>query len=250
MIAEREHGTGGDYVDRLVREFLDLRRMDCMKLMAGYPDKHFDLAIVDPPYGMERKMDGSGGAGRVMRRWKRAESWDVAPNQEYFAELFRVSKNQIVWGANNFWEHLRKTTNFVFWHKHQPAPNFADGELAWTSFTKVCRCLDLPCFGAHGQDDNGKIHPTQKPVKLYSWLLANYAEPGQTILDTHMGSGSIAIACHYARLHLTASEIDEDYFKAACSRIERETAQESFCFPNAKDHRCSPEASDTTQKGK
>lgn len=206
-------------------DLLDLRNMDCMELMAQYPDKHFDLAIVDPPYGMARKMDGSGGAGRVMRKWKRAEAWDVAPSGEYFNELFRVSKNQIVWGANNFWEHLRSTTNFVFWHKYQPAPNFADGEFAWTSFSKTCKCYDHACFGAHGQDTGGKIHPTQKPVKLYDWLLRNYAKEGDTILDTHLGSMSIAIACHYAGLHLTGSELDKDYFDAACERVKRETQQ-------------------------
>lgn len=209
-------------------DFLDIRNIDCMELMREYPDNHFDIAIVDPPYGMDRKMDGSGGAGRVMRKWKRSEAWDVAPTAEYFDELRRVSKDQIIWGANNFWENLRSTTNYIFWHKHQPASNFADGELAWTSFKKTCKCFDYPCFGAHGQDVGGKQHPTQKPVKLYDWILANYATAGMKILDTHMGSGSIAIACHYAGCHLTASELDTEYFNAACERIKRETAQQAL----------------------
>ena len=207
---------------------LDIRNMDCMDLMREYPDNHFDLAVVDPPYGMDRKMDGSGGAGRIMKKWNRLNSWDIAPNAEYFKELKRVSKHQIIWGANNFWKHLENTTNFIFWYKHQPAPNFADGEFAWTSFKKPCKCFDHPCFGAHGQDSGGKIHPTQKPVKLYDWILANYAEEGMKILDTHMGSGSIAIACHYSGMHLTACELDEDYFKQACERIDRETSQQTF----------------------
>ena len=206
-------------------ENLDIRNVDCMELMKGYPDDYFDLAVVDPPYGMAEKMDGSSGGGRIMKKWKRSATWDVAPEESYFEELKRVSKNQIIWGANNFWEYLSKTTNYIFWYKHQPAPNFADGELAWTSFDKVCKCFNHPCFGAHGQDPNGKIHPTQKPIKLYNWIFSNYAEEGMKILDTHMGSGSIAIAAHYAGMHLTASELDPDYFKSACERIERETSQ-------------------------
>lgn len=205
---------------------LDLRNCDCMDLMREYPDKHFELAIVDPPYGMARKMDGSGGAGRIMRKWKReTNTWDIKPNQEYFDELLRVSKNQIVWGANNFIENLKSTTNFVFWYKHQPANNFADGELAWTSFLGTCKCFDHACFGAHGQDEGGKIHPTQKPVTLYKWLLHNYAKPGDKILDTHGGSMSSAIACHQMGFDLTLCELDKDYYEAGIKRVKAETAQ-------------------------
>lgn len=206
-------------------EGVTLLQGDCMEYMATLPDNAFDLAIVDPPYGMERKMDGTGGAGRIMRKWKRAETWDNAPDALYFQELFRVSVNQVIWGANNFLSNLPPTTNFIFWDKHQPAPNFADGELAWTSFKGVCKKLDLPCFGAHGQDIAGKIHPTQKPVKLYQWLLANYAKPGDRILDTHLGSGSSAIAAHYAGHEFAGIELDEDYYKAACARVDNETKQ-------------------------
>lgn len=204
---------------------IELLNIDCMEYMKTLPDKAFDLAIVDPPYGMDRKMDGTGGAGRIMRKWKRAECWDIAPDVEYWTELFRVSKNQIVWGANNFMPHLPATTNFVFWDKHQPAPNFADGELAWTSFKGVCKKLDLPCFGAHGQDVGGKQHPTQKPVKLYEWLLQNYAKQGDRILDTHLGSGSSAIAAHYGGFDFVGCELDTDYFNAASKRFEQATAQ-------------------------
>jgi site-specific DNA-methyltransferase (adenine-specific) len=205
---------------------LSIFNEDCMKIMGNYPDDYFDLAIVDPPYGMDRKMDGTGGAGRVMSKWKRSETWDIAPSKEYFQELFRVSKNQIIWGANNFWENLHSTTNFIFWYKHQPADNFADGELAWTSFKKTAKCFDHACFGAHGQDPNGKIHPTQKPIKLYNWIYANYAEEGQKIIDTHLGSGSNAISAHYSKMEeFVGCELDEDYFNASIERVHKETRQ-------------------------
>lgn len=211
---------------------VEILNCDCLEYVAGLPDKAFELAIVDPPYGMDRKMDGTGGAGRIMRKWKRAECWDIAPDSEYFDELRRVSKNQIVWGANNFMPHLPATTNFVFWDKHQPAPNFADGELAWTSFKGVCKKLDLPCFGAHGQDVGGKQHPTQKPVKLYEWLLTNYAKPGQRILDTHLGSGSSAIAAHNLGFDFVGTELDSDYCNAARKRFEQHKAQRSLFIPD------------------
>lgn len=205
---------------------VELIHGDCMSYMASLPDKAFELAIVDPPYGMDRKMDGSGGAGRVMRRWKRdTPSWDIKPERGYFEELARVSENQIIWGANNFLECLPSTTNFVFWYKHQPAPNFADGEFAWTSFQGPCRCVDIPCFGAHGQDPEGKIHPTQKPVTLYRWLLHNYAKPGWRILDTHLGSGSSAIAAHEMGFDFVGIEIDTDYIAAARKRFDLMTRQ-------------------------
>ena len=146
-------------------------------------------------------------------------------SEDYFKQLLRVSKNQIIWGANNFLGFLGPTTNFIFWYKHQPAPNFADGELAWTSFSGPCKCADMACFGAHGQDPEGKIHPTQKPVALYRWLLHNYAKPGDKILDTHLGSGSIAIACYEKGFHLTGSELDPDYFAAMQKRLAQAEAQ-------------------------
>ncbi|HQM86705.1 MAG TPA: DNA methyltransferase [Methylotenera sp.] len=207
---------------------IELLNCDCMEYMATVPDKYFDLAVVDPPYGMDRKMDGTSGAGRVMRKWKREgmQCWDVAPTQHYWIELFRISKNQIVWGANNFLPHLPPTTNYVFWDKHQPVDNFADGELAWTSFKGVCKKLDLPYFGAHGQDVGGKQHPTQKPIKLYQWLLTNYAKKGQRILDTHLGSGSSAIAAHYFGVsEFVGCELDKDYFDAAKARFDMATKQ-------------------------
>lgn len=211
---------------------IKLFNADCMDIMKNYPDNYFDLAIVDPPYGMHRKMDGGDGAGRIMRKFKRDKpSWDVKPDSKYFTELMRVSKNQIIWGGNNFIDNLYNTTGFIFWYKHQPVSNFADGELAWTSFQIPARCFDHLCYGAHGQDKGGKIHPTQKPIKLYNWIYSEYANtlPPQKIIDTHLGSGSNAIAAHYANMaEFVGIEMDEDYFKSAADRIYRETRQQDL----------------------
>lgn len=226
---------------------LDLRRMDCVDLMREYPDGHFDLAIVDPPYGiscnsfgMGESFNGGGkrknrlnaGAGKLKdRALQRMKSdWDAnPPKPEYFTELRRVSKAQIIWGGNYF--PLPPTRCVVCWDKEQPWENFSQWEMAWTSFDRPAALFKR----SNGGVEPGKIHPTQKPVKLYAWLLHKFAKPGMTILDTHLGSGSIAIACHYFGAHLTACEIDQDYFTAACARIKRETAQATFGF-------------DTTQK--
>jgi len=230
---------------RFVREFLDIRCMDCMELMAKYPDKHFDLAIVDPPYGISAHKMNMGdeyyGKGRKDRLWKGGGKlknrilqtgrcgWDEKPpTAEYFSELRRVSRNQIIWGGNYF--PLPPTRCIIAWDKEQPWPNFSAWEMAWTSFDMPAKLFR---WNNQATGNPGKIHPTQKPVELYKWLLNTFAKPGHLILDTHLGSGSIAIACHYARLHLTACEIDEDYFKAACARIERETAQTEFFLPNS-----------------
>ncbi len=193
-----------------------------MDLMKDFEDNHFDLAIVDPPYGIGR--DGAAGStgkhgGRKAYKFK---GWDgEPPSAPYFEELQRVARNQIVWGANFMNPHLPPSMGWVFWDKGQRINN-SDGELAFTSFDRALRVFTLNRVALLIE---GTIHPTQKPVQLYKWLLTNYAEPGQRILDTHMGSGSIAIACHYFGAHLTACEIDEDYFRAACERIERETRQ-------------------------
>ena len=204
---------------------LDLRCMDCIELMAGYPDKHFDLAIVDPPYGLGAKVVNSGG--RFARYKNERGNWDMSiPTPEYFAELARVSKRRIVWGGNYF--SLPATGGWIFWDKDRGKDvSFADGELAWTDFLATLKKLTVRYDGFIGADVE-RIHPTQKPVKLYDWLLRNYAKKGDRILDTHLGSGSIAIACHYAGLHLTASELDPDYFAASIERIKRETAQTSL----------------------
>ncbi len=194
---------------------------DCMALMARYPDKHFDLAIVDPPYGINVDAMGLGkGVGTESRTWK-AKGWDTKPpTPEYFAELRRVSRNQIIWGGNYF--PLRPTRCWVIWDKMQEFSG-SEFEMAWVSLDAPTRAFRMSRVEAYAGTD--KIHPTQKPVALYDWLLANYAKPGQRILDTHLGSGSHAIAAHYFGAHLTACEIDADYYAAAMERIKRETAQ-------------------------
>lgn len=190
---------------------------DCMALMARYPDKHFNLAIVDPPYGIGDKFKG-GKSGKMQFNEVVDKGWDVPPPPEYFAELRRVSREQIIWGGNYF--PLRPTRCWIVWDK-QISEDFtlAMAELAWVSRDGLTKIVKM------STPKDGKIHPTQKPVALYNWILANYAKPGQRILDTHLGSGSHAIASHYFGAHLTACEIDPDYFKAAMERIKRETAQ-------------------------
>ena len=204
---------------------LDLRLGDCMDLMRDTPDNAYDLAIVDPPYGIgERLVKGGENQGCWGGMTKSgADQWDIAPPPEYFVELFRVSKNQIVWGGNFF--GLPPCKMPICWDKLRPNQKCAsEWEYAWTSFEGRARKFEF-CANGGFIEPTPRIHPTQKPVALYKWLLVNYAKPGQRILDTHLGSGSIAIACHYFGAHLTATEIDPDYFAASCERIERETRQ-------------------------
>jgi site-specific DNA-methyltransferase (adenine-specific) len=201
---------------------------DCMALMRRYPDKHFDLAIVDPPYGINAYASGKMGGGVLAKQsCYKPTKWDSAiPPTEYFSELRRVSKNQIIWGGNYF--PLPPSSCWIVWDKINGENNFADCELAWASFVTAVRKFSFRWQGmlqGNMAEKEERIHPTQKPVALYRWLLANYATPGQRILDTHLGSGSHAIACHYAGMHLTACEIDADYFAAAQERIARETRQ-------------------------
>jgi site-specific DNA-methyltransferase (adenine-specific) len=204
-------------------EMNNLYLMDCMDGMRQFPDKHFDLAIVDPPYRDENTPTGH------MRKLGQMKQFGKRPGAEYFKELFRVSKNQIIWGANNFIENLISTDNFIFWYKRNPLESYSDGELAWTSFKGTARCLDLPHFGAHGTDKD-RIHPTQKPVKLYDWLLSKYAKPGDKILDTHTGSASSLIACHQAGFEFIGFEIDADYHEKATARLDAARAQIQFDF--------------------
>jgi site-specific DNA-methyltransferase (adenine-specific) len=177
---------------------------------------------VDPPYGINFGKTHTGKGWTV----RESKDWDKqTPGVEYFAEVFRVSREQIVWGANYFTDKLPPSMGWIFWDKGQRDFSLADGELAFTSFQRALRVFDFARGKANLED---KIHPTQKPVALYRWLLENYAKPGQRIIDTHLGSGSIAIACHYFGAHLTACEIDRDYFTAASERIARETAQQTL----------------------
>jgi site-specific DNA-methyltransferase (adenine-specific) len=198
---------------------IKLLNTDCMEYMKGLDDNAFDLAIVDPPYGIERFKDVRQSGNRVERHfasggWNNAEVGDA-----YFNELFRVSTNQIIWGFNHLCNMLPASQGFVYWHKHQNG-NFSEGELAWCSIGNG-RFFDRP----YQRDIGNKIHPTQKPVKLYEWLLTNYATNDMRILDTHLGSGSSAIAAHYGGFDFVGCELDEDYYKAACKRFDNETAQ-------------------------
>ena len=234
-ITQDDHGATRGCLHPLVREFLDVRLADCMEVMATFPDKHFDLAIVDPPYGLGKRLHAGGRdaqEGRISASQYSGKEWDVPPGAEYFAELRRVSKHQIIWGGNYF--DLPPTRGILIWDKAQPMPTMSFGELSRTSYDKPMKKIESAYTNyVEGKGPvSKKIHPTQKPVGLYQRLLAEYAKEGDRILDTHLGSGSHAIACHYARLHLTACEIDADYFREACARITRETAQDTFDFPN------------------
>jgi site-specific DNA-methyltransferase (adenine-specific) len=195
-----------------------------MELMARYPDNYFDLAIVDPPYGIgANKMTLGNGKKKIYRG---INDWDkTIPTKEYFDELFRVSKNQIIWGGNYMTEFLKPTSSWLFWDKGTGENDFADGELAWSSFGGALRKLTKSWFGANAKDESERMHPTQKPIYLYKWLLDKYAQQGNKILDTHLGSGSIAIACHDYKFDLTACELDKEYFDKAMTRINNHTAQ-------------------------
>ena len=197
---------------------------DCIEAMKEMSENQFDLAIVDPPYGIERFKKGFGTTRFKMdkRTAKNGIQWDIKPKDIFFIELFRVSKNQIIWGANNF--VLPPTEYFCIWNKNQTVDNFATAEYAWVSMglKKPAKIFE---YSIHKHNHTNKIHPTQKPVKLYEWLLMNYAKEGDTILDTHLGSGSIAIACYNLGFELTGYEIDKEYFEAAKKRIEQHKQQ-------------------------
>jgi len=192
-----------------------------MKLMARYPDNYFDLAIVDPPYGIGDKFKG-GNSGKMNFNEVVEKGWDnETPSKEYFNELKRVSRDQIIWGGNYFLDNLGNTRCFICWDKKISEDfTLAMAELAWTSFDKLAKIfrMSVPKTG-------GKIHPTQKPVKLYEWLLMNYAKEGDKILDTHLGSGSIALACHNLNFDLTACELDTEYYNAAMKRLKQHQQQ-------------------------
>jgi site-specific DNA-methyltransferase (adenine-specific) len=205
---------------------MNITNEDNMQLMARYPDNYFDLAIVDPPYGIDlANMNmGIGNTPKASkaknRKWK-AKNWDnEIPKDDYFQELFRVSKNQIIWGGNYF--NLGICNKFIIWDKEIPnGLSFSDCEYAWTSYSGANKIFRYSAY----LNKNEKFHPTQKPPQLYKWLLDKYAKEGDKILDTHLGSGSIAIACHDYKFDLTACELDKEYFDKAMQRIENHKAQ-------------------------
>ena len=200
-----------------ITDKITITNEDNMELMSRYPDNYFELAIVDPPYGI-----GIETSGTHFKKNK-AKGWDnEMPSTEYFDELFRVSKNQIIWGANYFTEYLKPTKAWIFWYKGQRDLTMSDGEMAWTSFETVTRQFELNRASLIAQNT---FHPTEKPYKLYKWLLDKYAKQGDKILDTHLGSGSIAIACHDYGFDLTACELDKEYYEKAIERITNHTSQ-------------------------
>ena len=208
-------------------EGINLIHGDSLQALKGYDDNHFDIAIVDPPYGIGAS-EMTMGSGKN-KKYKKGKKWDnETPNKEYFTELQRVSKNQIIWGGNYFTDKLEPTRCYIFWDKGINGDcDFADGELAWCSFDRVLRKAPIRYRGFLGAD-NVRIHPTQKPVKLYNWILENYTNENDLILDTHLGSGSIAIACHYMKRNLIGYEIDKEYYDAACKRFKEQTMQKAL----------------------
>lgn len=202
---------------------------DCIEYMNTLPDNYFNIAIVDPPYGIKRfgsRVELNNRLEQTMANTtSKINTWDVKPEKNYFDELFRVSKKQIIWGANNF--TLPQTEYFLVWDKFQTVENFASAEYAWTNIKKPAKVFrhTIHQVMADRKNEGGKIHPTQKPIKLYEWILKNYAEDGDRILDTHLGSGSIAIASNKLKFDLVGCEIDIDYYNSACERIVRATDQ-------------------------
>ncbi len=220
--------------------------IDCMEGMKEYPDNYFDLAVVDPPYGMNWAAKFESKLLKPLKNNKayittgdyKRSSWDkTKPEKEYWKQLFRISKNQIIWGGNNF--DLPPTRGIIIWDKNNCMPKYSDGELAWTSFDrplKICYYSwngfkqaqyigrDAPQHGNHSIKEH-RIHPTQKPIKLYEWIFKNYAEEGQKILDTHLGSGSSRIAAYNYKMDFTGYEIDKDYFDAAEKRFKNHISQ-------------------------
>jgi site-specific DNA-methyltransferase (adenine-specific) len=210
---------------------------DNMELMARYPDKYFDLAIVDPPYGINiQKMNYTQSTkGGIAKRndYSNITDWDSnVPNKEYFNELFRISKNQIIFGGNYF--ELPLTKSWIVWDKkteEKYSNDFADCEMAWSSFdkpAKVVRYLWSGMLQPNMKDKQKRIHPTEKPYQLYKWILDKYAKQGDKILDTHLGSGSIAIACHDYGFDLVACELDKEYYDKAMERINNHVAQQKL----------------------
>jgi site-specific DNA-methyltransferase (adenine-specific) len=203
-----------------VTDKIEITCEDNMELMARYSDNYFELAIVDPPYNL--KKSSLNGSGKLKNRAINIlnTDWDIAPSKKYFKELFRISKNQIIWGGNYFLNNLNNSRCIICWDKKQPFPNFSAWELAWTSFDKPAKLF------SYDNRKNKKIHPTQKPIKLYEWLLINFAKEGDKILDTHLGSGSLAIACHNLKYNLIACELDKDYYNSSIKRIKNHIAQQ------------------------
>jgi len=196
---------------------------DCMEFMKGIPDKYYELAIVDPPYGLGKRTTDGGGTNSQIKFMDdiRRTNWDDSiPSKEYFTELNRISKNRIIWGGNYF--HLPPTRTIICWEKMVAIPTMSQIELAWTSFDSPARIVKI------NNTDKNRFHPTQKPVALYKWLLKNYAKPGDKIFDSHVGSGSIRIACHDMGFDFEGCEIDKDYWEAQEERYNQHAMQQDL----------------------
>jgi site-specific DNA-methyltransferase (adenine-specific) len=196
---------------------------DCMEYMSTLKDKEFDLAVVDPPYGIGDRLSNGGGKLKntpMATLYRESSKWDVIPTAEYFIELFRGSKNQIICGANYFLENLPSSRGCIAWDKKQTMPTLSSWEFLWSSFDRPAKTF----YGV--STDLNRFHPTQKPVKLYEWILANYAKPGQRILDTHGGSMSSVIAALNLGFEIVCIEKDEDYFNAAVERVIKSQQQQ------------------------
>jgi site-specific DNA-methyltransferase (adenine-specific) len=205
---------------------INLHLGDSLEAMRQMPDNHYTLAIVDPPYGINRSSQTLTICKNPKhnRKFFKDKGWDkTIPTKEYFDQLMRVSQNQIIWGGNYFVKHLTGSMGWIVWDKAQYGLSMSDCELAFSSFQRATRVWKMNRFIL--QHEGGTIHPTQKPIALYEWLLDNYAKPGDTILDTHLGSGSIAIACHNCNYDLDAWEIDPEYHANAVARLQQHTAQ-------------------------
>ncbi len=212
-----------------MRANINLVHCDCLEAMKGMADNQFDLAIVDPPYGIGEDGKSNHSRDRKARATRfKHKDWDSKkPEKIYFEEIVRVSKNQVIWGANHF-GHMQPSSCWIVWDKDNGNSDFADCELAWTGFGSTTRKIKYRWNGMLQENMKNKekrIHPTQKPVALYKWLLTNYAKPGNKILDTHLGSGSIAIACWDLKFDLEAYEIDADYYNAAKKRFDTHIKQ-------------------------
>ena len=215
----------------------EVKLIDCMEYMKTVPDKYFELAIVDPPYGI-----GAGGksfingSSKSEKKYYKDNDWDCSiPSDEYFIELFRISKNQIIWGGNYFPYIWRKPSRaFIFWDKTIHGNSYADGELAWTSFDKVARYFRENIAQTNSE---GRIHPTQKSIRLYKWLLKNYAKPNDKIFDSHVGSGSSRIACYDLGFDFEGCEIDKDYWEAQEKRFKDYLSQPKLFDTNKVEYK-------------
>jgi site-specific DNA-methyltransferase (adenine-specific) len=208
------------------KDGISLIHGDSLQALKSYGDNYFDLAIVDPPYGINGGVDNRNAietkSGNNLRRFARkgGMEWDRnIPPKEYFDELMRVSKNQIIWGGNYFLDYLGATRCLICWDKMTYIPSMSQMEVAWTSFSSHTQYVKI------NSNQSDRIHISQKPIDLYKWLIDKYTSEGDLILDTHLGSGSIAIACHQMKRKLIGYEIDAEYYEKACKRFEEQTRQ-------------------------